>query len=395
MKRILVLAVSSGLLASPVSAQSLFATRGLGIPSAPIDARSRALGGIGVGLLGLEMSLVNPAEVAGIGLRGVAATLQPATARPDVGGRSGSISGARFPMLTVVYPVRDRAVISLGFGSYLDQSWGVELSGQEIIGKDTIGVTDVIEANGAIARLTLGVAFQVTPSFAIGLGGGIHTGNLERRVSRSFSDSTSGLVPFDTRLRWDYHGAFGTVGARFDIASVVRLAGSMTISEKLTVDGRESTARDETADVPIRVTAGVSSALSGTFMVAAGFEWNGANEGRVFQAADADALQRGTWRYGGGIEYGGLRGGRRVFPIRMGANSAQLPYYDTGEDPARERSLALGMGFRLAEGAAGPLANADITVERGNRKGLQSVSLPGGLSESFWRISLSLSLFGN
>lgn len=395
MKRILVLALSSSLLASPAAAQSLFATRGLGIPNAPIDARSRALGGIGIGLLGLEMSLVNPAEVAGIGLRGAAATLQPASASPQVGGQTGSISGARFPMLTVVYPIRDRAVVSIGFGSFLDQSWGVELTGQEIIGNDTIGVTDVIAANGAIARLSLGVAYQLTPSFAIGLSGGIHTGNLERRVSRSFSDSTSGLVPFDTRLRWDYHGAFGTVGARFDIPSVVRLAGSVTLSQKLTVDGREANARDESADVPLRITAGASSALSGTMLVAAGFEWNGGSTGRVFQAADADALQRGTWRAGGGIEYGGLRGGRRVFPIRLGANWTQLPYYDTGEDPANERSFGLGMGFRLAEGAAGPLANADITIERGSRKGLQSLSLPEGLTESFWRISLSLSLFGN
>ena len=395
MKRILVLAISSSLIALPLAAQSLFATRGLGIPSAPVDARSRALGGIGIGLLGLEMSLVNPAEVAGIRLRGIAATLQPATSRPTVGGQSGTLSGARFPMLTIVYPVRDRAVFSLGFGSYLDQSWGVQEKGQEVIGADTIGVTDVLEANGAIARLTLGVAYQVTPSFAIGVGGGIHTGNLERRVSRSFSDSTSGLVPFDTRLRWDYHGAFATVGARLDLAEVARLAGSMTISQKLSVDGRESTARNERADVPVRVTAGASTALSSILLVAAGFEWNGGATGRVFQAADADALQRGTWRYGGGIEYGGLRSARRVFPIRLGANWAQLPYYDTGEDPARERSVALGMGFRLAEGAAGPLANADITVERGNRKGLQSISLPDGLTESFWRISLSLSLFGN
>src|SRR5690606_15765444 len=53
MKRALSAALLA-LLALPAAAgaQSLFSTRGLGVPVEPVDARARALGGIGVGMLG-------------------------------------------------------------------------------------------------------------------------------------------------------------------------------------------------------------------------------------------------------------------------------------------------------------------------------------------------------
>jgi hypothetical protein len=53
-----------------------------------------------------------------------------------------------------------------------------------------------------------------------------------------------------------------------------------------------------------------------------------------------------------------------------------------------------GIGFRLAGDDLGPLAVADIGVERGGRSGLASTDLPDGLTESFWRFTFSLSLFG-
>jgi hypothetical protein len=395
MKKVLGLVAVATLVASPAGAQSLFATRGLGIPIASVGARARALGGIGTGLLGLEMSFVNPADVAGIGLRGVSASLQPGTAHPDVGGQSGDISAARFPLIRAVYPLGDRGVISVGFGSLLDQSWGVRLVSEETIGDETVPVTDVIKATGSVARMYIGGAYQLSPSFAIGLGGGIHTGGLERRVTRTFEDSTAGLRQFDTSLRWDYGGLFGSAGVRFDVPGVARAGASITMSQKLDITGREVNARNEEADIPMRISAGASGALSSDLMATAGLEWSGGAAGKLFQAGDATALQRNTWRYGGGLEFGGLGRTGRSFPIRLGANLTQLPYYDEGETPGTEKSLALGMGFRLANSTAGPLAVADLALERGSRSGLVSTNLPDGLSERFWRVTFSISLFGN
>ncbi|MFW6201966.1 MAG: hypothetical protein ACOC8B_05270, partial [Gemmatimonadota bacterium] len=68
--------LAAALVASPAAAQSLFSSPGLGTPLSPVDARAQALGGIGVGLMGLNSSLVNPASVAGVAGRGAAVGMQ-------------------------------------------------------------------------------------------------------------------------------------------------------------------------------------------------------------------------------------------------------------------------------------------------------------------------------
>src|SRR5690606_37403261 len=114
------------------SAQSLFATRGLGVPVLPVDARGAALGATGIGLLGFHTSMVNPAELAGISRRGVSAALQPVSTSVDVDGAEDGTSGTRFPLLNVLYPVSGRLVLSLGYGGYLDQTWGIVSESEQL-----------------------------------------------------------------------------------------------------------------------------------------------------------------------------------------------------------------------------------------------------------------------
>ena len=59
-------------------AQSMFATRGLGFPLQPQDARYHALGGAGLGLPGAEINWANPAASVGLQRRAESA---PATRR--------------------------------------------------------------------------------------------------------------------------------------------------------------------------------------------------------------------------------------------------------------------------------------------------------------------------
>jgi hypothetical protein len=379
-----------------VRAQSLFATRGLGVPVPPVDARARALGGIGLGLLGLNMSFVNPAEVAGVTRRGVSAALQPGSASPELAGESDNISASRFPLIRFIYPFSSRLTATLGYGSFLEQSWAVQLEGTEQIGSETVPTRDVIQSTGGIARVGLGLAWQVTPALAIGGTAGLLTGNLDRRITRSFGgDSATSLLPFETRLRWDFDGAYFTGGFRVDAGGVARASASLTVMQNLEIDGVEAGARDDRAELPMRLSMGASGILSNTLLAAAGAEWTRGATGAVFEAIDAAAQQRDTWRVGGGFEYDGIRSRTKSYPLRLGASWAQLPYYNLGETPASEWSGSLGIGFRLAGDEAGPLAVADIAIERGSRSGLESTQLPAGLKESFWRLTFSLSLFGN
>lgn len=381
---------------SLASAQSLFSTRGMGLPVAPVDARARALGGMGIGLPGLNTSLVNPAEMAGLRRRGIVAVLQPGSAAPDVGGETGDLDASRFPLVRLFYPF-GRVTATIGYGSFFEQSWGIRQEGRDLIGADSLDVVDVVESTGGMSRIVVGAALPVSERLAVGAEVGLHAGILDRRISRTFADTATGLVPFNTRYRWGYRGPFATFGVRWDPSATIRLGSSVTLSDRIDIEGRTSQSIDDRFDAPLRVAAGGSAWLSGIWMATAGIEWlgNGGEDDAVFSASDAVAMRRDAWRIGGGIEYQGVQSGLRVFPFRLGASYQQLPFYNLGEDPASEWSAAAGLGFRLAGDPSNPLAVADVTYERGKRSGLQSTALPGGVNESFWRFTFSLSLFGN
>jgi hypothetical protein len=409
MRRGLLLSMVVLAMASPAGAQSLFATRGLGVPVPPVDARGRALGGIGVGMFGLNTSLVSPAEVAGIRFRGASAALQPLSGSTEVAGAEDDLSGTRFPLVRLLFPVGTRSVFSVGYGGVLEQSWAVVSEGFEPVGNDSVATRDLIQSSGGIAQVTAGWAYSVTSNFAVGLFAGVYTGNLDRRITRTFTDSLSGLRPFETRLRWDYSGPHAAIGLRWDPVTVVRLGGSFTYAGELDVDGVEGLAEDDHADLPFKATGGLSALLSPQLLLAAGAEYAWGSTGPVFEGAfnascppppgpacaPLGARRRDGWRFGGGIEYEGIRNDDRIFPIRFGGSYAQLPYFDVGESAASEWAASFGTGFRLvtSEGDL-PLAVLDATLERGGRSGLESVRNPDGVSESFWRLTFSLSLFG-
>jgi hypothetical protein len=397
MKRIAVVAALCGsFIATPAAAQSLFATRGLGVPVAPVDARARALGGVGVGLFGLNTSLVNPAEVAGLGRRGVAAALQPLAGNAEFEGADGALRGTRFPLMRILYPVQEgRLVFSAGYGSYLDQSWGVTRAGTEVIGGQSLEVTDVVQATGGIAQGTLSAAYAVTPRIAVGFGAGLYTGSLERSVNRTFTDVTQDLLPFATQTRWEYSGPFASIGVRWDADPSLRIAASMTTGGDLRARALTTDANDGTFRLPTRVNAGASGWLSPDLLAAVSVERGllGAGPAQV-DAMMPGSQTHGTWRVGGGLEYEGVRSTIRTFPIRLGAQWAELPYANPGESTPTEWSAALGLGFRLAVDELGPLAVVDTSLERGGRSGLVSDRFTDGLNESFWRFTVSLALFG-
>lgn len=381
-------------LAAPVHAQSLFATRGLGVPLPAVDARARALGGIGVGLIGLNTSLVNPAEIAGVSRRGVSAALQPSFGSVDVADTQGDASASRFPMIRILYPFSSRFVFSLGYGGVLEQSWAIATDGTEPIGDDVVETRDIVRSTGGVAQLTASLSYSFSPSLAVGLAGGMYTGSLLRQITRNFPSTSLPLGSYQTRLRWEYSGPAAVLGVVWDPDAAVRLGASFTVADKLDIEAKEGVAQDETVKLPLRATAGASAFLAPDLIVAAGGEWAGRSGGDQPLFADGTTFRRNTWRYGGGIEYTGVGTINRAYPIRLGGSYAELPFFEQGESPGNEWSAAFGIGFRLASDQTGPTALADIGVERGGRSGLESATLPGGLSESFWRLTFSLSLFG-
>lgn len=389
MRRALIVIVFALALPHAASAQSLFNTRGLGAPSEPLDARARALGGIGVGLLGVNPSLVNPAELGGILRRGVSAALQPSTHSQTVAEGEASVSGSRFPLIGILYPLNRRVALGVGYGGYLEQSWGIEQRGTQVIDGDEVAVTDVIRSTGGLGQIRVSAAYLLTPSLSLGAMGGVITGNLERTATRAFNDSSLTLRNFSTRASWEYGGVFGGLGARYDINPGLRVGASMMLTSDIDADSATGASAPRTYGGGMQLAGGASGRVSPDLMLTVG-----AVRQRFPEIEGTTDQGRETWTFGGGLEYEGLRSGRRVFPFRLGVRSQELPYYGPGEEPAKEIAGSLGAGFRLAGDESGPLAVVDVGLERAKRTGLESSRLAGGLEDSMWRFTFSLALFG-
>lgn len=381
-------------LPSAVHAQSLFSTHGLGIPVDGVDARARALGVNGVGLFGLSMSILNPAEPAGTVRRGVSASMQPWSGTAKLNGEQGSVSGTRFPLLQILFPMR-RTTFSLGYSGVLDQAWAIVADGKSVIGKDTVTTRDVIRSTGGIGELRLGAGYYVNARVSVGAAVGVHTGNVERSVTRSFPDSANTLLGFESRARWDYGGPLASVGVRWDPNRSMRVGGSITWSGSLDAKPREGTTTAYSYDLPLKFAGGVSGSLSRylLFAVSTTLSTYGSGTYTAPGTTVRTVAEKGL-DMGGGFEYAGIRTPSRVFPLRAGFRYSKLPFHNVNEGVAHEYAVSGGLGLRLVEDEYGPLAVADIGIERGKRDGFSGTLATGGLSESYWRFTASIALFG-
>jgi hypothetical protein len=377
------------LLAAPLElrAQSLFAARGFGVPVEPVDARARVLGGVGVGLLGVNPSLVNPAELAAV-RRGVTAVLQPASHSIATGDGKEDVGSTRFPLLSLLYPINERLLVGLGYGGYLDQSWGVRATGTLPI-DDGLDYDDVIRSRGGLAQVRVTAAYAISPTLSVGAAAGLLTGNLDRNLTRTFSDTSATHRNFSTRLRWEYSGMLGAVGAQWQPVPRVRLGASLALTSDIDADSVAGPAEPRSYGAAMIAAAGASGLLTPDLLLAIG-----ATRHRFPEIDTPVESSRDTWAFGGGLEYSGIQSGRRSFPLRAGARVQQLPYFAVGEEPAKEVAAGVGVGFRLATDASGPLAVLDMGIERARRTGLAGDALANGVEESLWRWTFSLSLFG-
>ena len=389
--------IATLLFASPVAlhAQSLFDTRGLGTPAEGFDARARALSVNGVGLMGLSTSMMNPAEQAGTVRRGVTASFQPWIGTADFQGEEDDISATRFPLVSIVYPTRI-ATFTLGYGSVLEQSYAVIAEGQEILGSDTIATQDVVQHVGGIGQLRFGASRYVTGRLAVGLSIGIYTGNLDRGFSRTYPDSTLEFRDFETHTRWNYSAPQASIGFKWDPVDDLRIGGTMTWSGKLKAEPSDSgPTLSYEYDMPLRFAVGASGRVARNLFAAVSGTWVSWGSGDYRTPGNLEAtVAEQQMEIGAGLEYTELRTGNRVFPIRLGARTSKLPFHHVGEEAPTEWAITGGIGFRLVEDEFGPLAVADVGVERATREGLGSSAAPDGLTEKFWRFTVSLSLFG-
>ncbi|MEX2530589.1 MAG: hypothetical protein WD960_07440 [Gemmatimonadota bacterium] len=365
------------------SAQSLFSGGGLGMPADPVEARSRAMGGVQVGLPGWQISMVDPASAAGLLLPSITATVQPSTIQP-AGELSGG--GSRFPLVGVSYPF-GRHVISLQLGSFLDQEWEVRSERSIPLGEGTVSAVDVLSSLGSVGQVRMGWAFPMTQDLAVGANIGTYIGSVEKRFRRDLDAAglDVGVEPFFSSTRWRASGPMASAGVVWNPSALFRLAGAVEWSGDLEMDPQNEDGSERSYPMAMTVRGGGTFTLAPDLLLTLGA--SAADWSETAAALDDGGARDRAFSYGGGIEWtrATLRG--RSMPVRVGYGSRQLPFHFRGE-AVDESSFAAGFGLNLASSETIPTARIDVTVERGSRTAVS-------LTEEFWRGAISIRLAGN
>jgi hypothetical protein len=373
---------------APASAQSLLASRGLGLPLFPTDSRSLALGGVGVGLTGAELSLVDPAAPAGLAVPSVAFAFQSTWADADEDGVGSDFSGTRFPFLSLGYPT-GFGTVTVSIGSVLDQRWIASSSSTiDLDGEGGQGViTDRFESDGGVSSARLGLARTLPGGVSVGVQIGRNIGDVSRIFSRSFDslDVGASVPTFNAGGRWSYRGWTTAFGAAGTIADVLHVGASYTWSSELDALPDEDTDGSEGSfALPSELRLGATAILSPQLRVSGGIQtasWSDASDDLPVGAA------RDVVSWGGGIEWAGASVLGKPSALRLGYRSAELPFLlDDASDPL-ETAFTGGLGMDLLSSGDVVLARLDMTLERGLRDA-------GSFEERFWRFSTSVRVSG-
>ena len=365
-----------------LAGQSLFGSQGLGMPLEPLDARARALGSSGVGLLGPSLSMTDPAAAARIFLPSVQITLQPHWVDGDLAGQAVNNQGVRFPQMAVSYPVPSLGGTALiHIGSFMDQRWEVQQpSTQEFRGEE-IDVTDIFESDGGISTFQVGWAQRLGDDLSLGVEIGTRMGSVVRSFQRIIDGGgVFEVVPFRTGGKWSYSGLTTVLGVQWDPIPAIRLGGTVSMSQDLKAKPTERTYGEaESFALPTEYRFGASGILTPRLALSVGFsfaDWKPSNEN-----LGSESLTGAVLTYGGGLEWAGFQLGDRNFPVRLGMRRSDLPFTFDGENPT-ENVLSGGLGLNLIPPSIGLVGGIDLAFERGTRE-------VSSLSESFWKATVT------
>lgn len=384
--------------AVPLVAQSVTSIRGLGYPILATDARTEALGGLGIGLKGLSAPLTNPASAAGLTRRGAVVSVAAVEQDVAMGDASDAFGATRFPLIHILYPVRG-IVLTAGYGGYLDQSWAVVREGEQVSGEYTISFRDFVRSTGGVGQVQVGAAVPIGSRLAVGVAVGAHTGSQRLQFQRLFDTTSLGsLDPFSEARSVRYFGPMAKLGARWDPMDALRLGASLTWAGTLSADSTSGRATSAEYDLPLQVAAGASAHLAPSLLATVSGRWSGwsavGDVGALGLGSGVVSTGQDTWEVGGGLEWDNPSPRAvRTYPVRLGAQYRQLPF-TFGSGAPTEWFVGAGAGMRLGSSDENPLMRIDFTVQRGERTAPGN-DLIAELTESAWRFSLALSVFGN
>lgn len=386
---LLVAGLAALALPSGAAGQSLLSGYGFGAPLEALDARALALGGIGMGLTGTELSPHDPAAAADLAIPAILFTTQTSWNDVQEGGQTSDFTSTRFPSMGIMYPLNRIGTVSLSFSGVMDQTWNV--SQERLLTLEGSGtqarVTDLFESEGGVSALRLGVARRLSPRLAVGANVGTYMGTVTRRFTRSFDslEVETSVPDYQIGGLWEYSGFIASLGATLELGGVARVSGSFSTGGDLQADPSDDTDGGSLAvNMPSEFRAGASALLSEELNLSAGLvyaDWTDAGAGMP------EVQGTSVFRLGGGLEWTGASLLGKRSSIRLGYRRGDLPFRRSGDPEVSESVFSGGLGMNLLQSGEVLLARADVVVERGNRDA-------GVFVEEFWRFGLTLRISG-
>lgn len=377
----------------PLHGQTPFTGIGLGYPTPPVDARAAGLGSTGVGLLGGGFTLRNPAEIAVHPSGAVSLTFAPEIV--DIEGDPGTSDSGRSRVSVIRALARMGAwAVAIGFGSELDQDFGVGLVDTLATSVGRFPFEETREHDGGVSAIDVSLARNLGP-LMLGFGVQRLTGNLRQEFVRRFQADVDGgsttLESVGAEALSSYGAWRGKAGAALRLGGDALLGGSvgLTGDMKAEVDTMppldpRAAPESRTFDMPANAEFGGSVLVADRVLVAGAGGWVGWSEvDGAFEGVRADDVRWG----GAGLEVVGLRLLGVGLPLRLGARVTELPFFPEGQEQPTERSVSFGVGA-LFQPAAGVPAEVNAALELGSRGDLDGV----GLEESFRRLTIGFVL---
>ncbi|HXH62613.1 MAG TPA: hypothetical protein VNG95_00450 [Gemmatimonadales bacterium] len=353
----------SVLVAAPAAAQdSQFGILGLGTPGRFESVRSRSTGGAFAAFDGtspfIDASLIDLSRLT------ATAAQYDSYRTVNVGGKSTSLRGARFPLLNIAGPVSKTIVIGGGFSTYLARTYSVVTQDTVLIRGVNEPVMDRISSDGSVTDLRFAAAMQVVPRLAIGAGIHILSGSSDLVAERRFADSATYRNSSQTGQE-SYDGvgfsgsAIAVVGTGLRIAAFAR-SDSRLRSE---IAGFQNASND----LPTTLGGAVRWDLNPGFKVAASVlhqNWS---------VSGPKAFNVTQWTLGTEL-------GQHGMPLRFGVRGGQLPF-GPGPGAPTEFAVSAGTGFQFSSGRG----IIDLGLEHLRRTG-------GGMTESGWTALFGVSV---
>jgi hypothetical protein len=369
-------------------AQGSLSGLGFGYPTGQLSTRAMALGG-STGELD-PVTPRNPASLSSWGRSGLHLQYDPEYKRVSASGGVDRTLEARFPLIAAGTQLSRKLAAGVSISTLLDRTFTTQSAGTQTIGGTELHSLTTYTSAGGLNDVRLGVAYTLSPTFRIGLGGHVVTG--ENRVTIATVFDRDGFLPLQRQSEVSYNGTSLSAGATWLSGKDLAIGVSGRLESSLKATRSDSVLR--TGRMPSR--AGASLAYTGVpgavFSAGANFEQWSSMDG----LGSEDVRARDTQEYGVGAEVEGprvrgsivaLRGGFRWRTLPFGVAASDLPGGSgDGSVWAKERAWALGAGVPLANAGGLSRAALDLAIQSASRSG------PPGIKERGWTLSVGIAI---